>query len=75
MATELLELTVRYSCDECGDEFTIDYSDSAEIEDSPEHDDCPAVCGDCGCVCADCVCEDEECGDCGCGEDEETEDE
>jgi hypothetical protein len=73
MASEMLEITVRYACDLCSDEWTVDYGDLDDVETSPEHEDCPGICETCSCECEDCPCEDEECGECGCGEAEEEE--
>lgn len=80
----ILEITIRYECDDCGDEFTVDYYSVSDIDEDPGHEECPAAdddaddddadeCDECGCDCGDCACDSEECRHCGCGEDEDEE--
>lgn len=67
----ILEITVRYECEDCGEEFTVDYESVSDIDEDPGHEDCSAdECDECGCDCSgDCTCDSEECRHCGCGED------
>lgn len=68
MAVELLEITVRYWCEDCTEYFTVEYSQLTDVEEVSGHDDCSAVCETCACTCEGCDCVAEEwCDDCGCG--------
>lgn len=33
------ELRVTYHCDECGDDFTVDYMDLTDVEEDLDHSD------------------------------------